>query len=445
MSSSRRSPLVRLALPVFVPSFIWSSGYSALDPVVVIGALSLGFTQSRASALSGLSGLVIVLCGPLIGSLITRIGDRRAFILGTLIAETALAGLLTSLLAPHKPWVKVVYVLGLIALAVASNLWSLARQAYVAESLPPTWRARGMSMLGAMLRLGMMVGPGVGALAIAWWDLPGALWYQVVATLVALGFILAFTLPSPQVLMGGAPDEPVAPGPQADTAASASQPTRPMREKPDLRAVVTLASCVLVLGIVRTNRAVIIPLLGSHMGIPVEVISLTFAISTVLDVAVFYPSGRLSDRFGRRASLIPTMLTMGVGFVVLSQTSSVAGFIAASSLIGLGNGLGAGIIMTMGADLSPDVDRSRFLGLWQSLSTIGTVAGPFLVSATVWAAGVVWAAVVTGVLALVGAAWSWFLVPVAYRWIGIDERGRPLPVADDAQAPRTSRESAAGT
>lgn len=421
-------------MPVFVPSLVWSTGYGALDPVVVLAALALGFSQSWASALSGASGLVIVLTGPTIGALISRIGDRLSFLVGTLIAEGSLALLLASLFAHNAPWAKAALVVGILALAVSSNLWSLARQAYVAESVPPHWRARGMSMLGGMLRLGKMIGPGAGAVAIAWWGLPGSIWFQAAATAVALGLVLAFTAPTPTLLAEEDDQEASSVRPTrgsfADGAGEVDDPilsaVRPHREKADRRAVLVLATCVLVLAIARTNRQVLIPLLGTKLGISNEVISATFAISTVLDVAVFYPSGRISDRFGRRAALIPTLLAMGIGFCVLATTSSTRGFIAAASLIGFGNGLGAGIVMTIGADLSPDVERSKFLGVWQSLSTIGTVLGPFLVSFIVWARDVVWATGITGALALLGAVWAWVWVPIAYRWIGIDERGRRL-------------------
>lgn len=457
MSRERRSPLTRLALPVFVPSLVWSTGYGALDPVVVLAALALGMSQSSASALAGASGVVIVATGPAMGALISGIGDKRSFIAGTLIAEAALALLLAALLAPRAVWAQGALIAGILALAVSSNLWSLARQAYVAESVPPHWRARGMSMLGGMLRLGKMVGPGAGAVAIAWWGLPGSIWFQVVATAAALGFVLVFTLPSPELLGDASGDEgaagaspidevgaqaPSAPLPEASVepeaptdvpdglGAAALDPVlaqaRPVRERADRRSVLLLATCVLVLALVRTNRQVVIPLLGTHLGVSNELISATFAISTLLDVAVFYPSGRITDRYGRRAALIPTLLAMGVGFCLLATVTSTAWFIAAACLVGFGNGLGAGIVMTIGADLSPDVDRSKFLGVWQSLSTIGTVVGPFLVSAIVAVSDVEWATAITGFLGLAGAAWSWFWVPVAYRRIGIDERGRRL-------------------
>lgn len=54
-------------MPVFVHSLVWAAGYGALDPVAVFAALSLGFSQSWASALSGAAGLIIVLIGPTIG------------------------------------------------------------------------------------------------------------------------------------------------------------------------------------------------------------------------------------------------------------------------------------------------------------------------------------------------------------------------------------------
>ena len=82
--------------------------------------------------------------------------------------------------------------------------------------------------------------------------------------------------------------------------------------------------------------------------------------------------------------------------------------------------------MTMGADLSPDVDRSDFLGLWQSINLVGSTAGPFLVSALVTLFGVGSSAWVTGALSVLGAIWFAVVVPPAYRRLGVDDRGLPL-------------------
>jgi MFS family permease len=385
---------------------------------MVLAALSLGLTESGASLVAAVSGLAGVLTGPWVGRWITRVGDRAAFVIGTALAVVSLAGALVTLAHPGVAWSQVLYVAAIAALSVSANIWSLARQSYVAESVPVSWRARGLSMLGGMLRMGQVFGPGIGSLALALWSYPGAFWLQIATTVVALGFVLAFVLPSPELL------ESAAEAPSSEAPSEAPAP--PWRERADARATVLLAVGVILLTIVRANRAVIVPLWGHQLGISEHMISLTFSASAVLDAAVFYPVGKVTDVRGRRWALVPTMVIMGAGFIGLAMWQTTVGFVVCACLIGLGNGFGAGIVMTMGADLSPDVGRSRFLGLWQSVQQAGMTAGPFLVSALVQAFGVGVSAWATGALSLFGVAWFLATVPHAYARLGIDDRGRPL-------------------
>lgn len=434
------SPLTRLALPVYVPSLIWSTGSGALAPVMVLAALSLGYSQSAASTIAGISGLVGVLTGPWVGRRITRWGDRPAFVTGTLLAVVSLGVTLVALANPGQRWGQVAYLLGIVALAVSANIWSLARQSYVAESVPVGYRARAMSMLGGMLRLGQLIGPAVGSVAIALWDLPGSFWLQIATTLVALGFVLGFVLPDPashpsavEILeREEVEDERWEEGAPSPTTSGAGHPhpadlRRPaLRERADTGATALLSVGIIVLGLVRTNRAVIIPLWGHQLGIADHTISATFAASAVLDSLMFYPAGRISDRFGRRSDLLPTLAIMGAGFIAMALRTSPVGFVVTACVIGFGNGFGSGIVMTMGADLSPDVNRSQFLGLWQSISQIGSTVGPFAVAALVHALGVASSAWATGIVSLLGAVWFMVTVPRAYARLGVDDRGRPL-------------------
>ena len=57
-------------------------------------------------------------------------------------------------------------------------------------------------------------------------------------------------------------------------------------------------------------------------------------------------------------------------------THSATTLLLASLLIGFGNGIGSGMIMTLGADYSPVVGRAHFLGLWRLMSDIGSTGGP---------------------------------------------------------------------
>ena len=71
-------------------------------------------------------------------------------------------------------------------------------------------------------------------------------------------------------------------------------------------------------------------------------------------------------------------------------------------LIGFGNGLGSGIVMTLGADFSPDVGRAQFLGAWRVCGDIGTAGGPLLASAAIFAISLAGASLMMGAVGIVG-------------------------------------------
>ena len=73
---------------------------------------------------------------------------------------------------------------------------------------------------------------------------------------------------------------------------------------------------------------------------------------------------------------------MAIACLLLPLTDSAPGrWPLVMALIAAGNGLGAGIVMTLGADASPDEGRSQFLGAWRLCGDIGNTGGPLLVSA----------------------------------------------------------------
>jgi MFS family permease len=120
---------------------------------------------------------------------------------------------------------------------------------------------------------------------------------------------------------------------------------------------------------------------------------------------LFYPAGGVMDRWGRMWVAVPSMVVLGVGMVLLPLAHSFATLTAAAVVLGVGNGIGAGLVMTLGADAAPVDARVQFLGGWRLMADVGNAAGPAAVSAitVVFPLGV--AAVAMGAAALVGAGW----------------------------------------
>src|SRR5699024_12882914 len=104
-------------------------------PVLVLGALSLGSTQAFAAAIVGIMGAVSLAATVPAGILIDRVGDFRAMFVATAAAGIVLGAIITAFIW-DSPYSLAVYTVALMGFGPVSDLWSLARQAVVAEGVP---------------------------------------------------------------------------------------------------------------------------------------------------------------------------------------------------------------------------------------------------------------------------------------------------------------------
>jgi MFS family permease len=110
---------------------------------------------------------------------------------------------------------------------------------------------------------------------------------------------------------------------------------------------------------------------------------------------------------------VPSMLVLGGSIVALPFTSSVATLSVVAMLMGFGNGIGSGILMTLGADVAPERGRAQFLGIWRVFQDSGAAAGPVLVSAVAAAGSLALGIASVGVAGLLAAGAMAAWVP---RW-----------------------------
>jgi MFS family permease len=82
-----------------------------------------------------------------------------------------------------------------------------------------------------------------------------------------------------------------------------------------------------------------------------------------------------------------------------------------AALMGLGNGISSGIVLTLGADASPPQDRAQFLGGWRVCSDLGNTTGPLVIGVVSAFAPLAVAAVTMGLLTWAGAGWLIKWVP----------------------------------
>lgn len=381
--------LRRIAVPAFGPSAIWSTGIGAITPVIALSARDLGASVGLAALFVGFTMLSEFAAAVPAGVVVERIGERRALVLAGLADAAACA---LALLAPN------LLVLGLaVALMGPSGaVFLLARQSYLTAAAPVHLRARAMSTLGGVTRLGLFVGPLVGAPVVAQWGPRAAFGIAVAGGLLAAA--LAWRSADLGPHGGGVVD------------AAGRVPVREVVRR-HRRVLLTVGLGVLAIGLARSARVVVVPLWAEHVGLTAAQTSLVFAAAALVEVVLFWPAGTVMDRHGRVWVAVPVAVLIGAGLLVLPLASSLTAVTAVTLLMGVGNGLGSGIVMTLGADAAPLAGRGPFLGVWRLLSLVGHNGASLLVGAVAAVASIGAASVVVGVLVLAGGAWLWRWIP----------------------------------
>jgi MFS family permease len=389
MSSAPASDfrLRNVAVAAFGPSALFGLSQGAILPIVAISAIDRGANESVASIVVASIGIGALISNIPAGVLTNRFGERRSMIAA---AAITMLGLVLCLL----PSSVFVFSLGVLLTGVASSVFMLARQSYLTDLIPVEMRARSMSMLGGVQRIGAFVGPFAGAGVIALWGLDAAYVLSLVAILGA--GVIAYTVPDLNIEHTGRGDEPV---------------TTVAMAKRHWHTLVTLGTGIVLLSAIRQTRQVVIPLWAHHIGLDATTSSIIFGISGGIEVLVFYPAGVLMDRWGRRWIASGCTLVMGISFVLMPLSHHVPTLIAVATIMGLGNGIGSGIVNTLGADVAPAVGRPVFLGLWRELSDGGSSIGPIILSVVSAVSGLGLGIVVSGVVGFAGAAVLWKWVP----------------------------------
>ena len=116
------------------------------------------------------------------------------------------------------------------------------------------------------------------------------------------------------------------------------------------------------------------------------------------------------DRFGRKYAAVPCLLLLSCSLLLIPLSQNALQLTLIAMFAGLGNGLGSGVTMTLGADLAPENDRAPFLGVWRLISDTGSFSGPMLISLIITATTLTGAFVLSALLGLTGLYVMTFLV-----------------------------------
>ncbi|WP_132430135.1 MFS transporter [Pseudonocardia endophytica] len=378
-------------------SFTVAVGYGIVAPVLPVFARSFDVGLTATSTVIGAFAVVRILFAPLSGRLVEKLGELPLLFLGLLIVGVSSL----ACAAATEFWQLLVF---RAAGGIGSTFFTVSSDLMLFRMSPRTMLGRASAALAGAFLLGSVVGPVAGAVLVPWGDrLPFIVYggLLVVATAVVALFLAACTpphVPQERLVASGA------------TTFWTACKTRAFRA--------ALASNFLDGWTVHGIRVVLVPVFVTEM---LDRTSSWAAASLALfaaGTAAGLPiAGWMADQIGRRLPSLLGTTVLAATAVWLGLSSSIAEFLVASALSGVGTGLIAPPANAAVGDLvnrQPTGGRGgAALAGFQMVGDAGAVVGPLLVGVVADLGGYPiafsTAAVVAGV-ALVG-------------WSRVDRRG----------------------
>ncbi|MEE9415909.1 MAG: MFS transporter [Acidimicrobiales bacterium] len=352
--------LRQLVMPVYLPVIAATFGMAMLVPVLPLYLTSEGFSLGTTSVILAAAGLGASIGGLPAGSLVARLSERSVLFgaLWVTAASIAVLGVTTAVGA----------LVGFrLSFGAANVAVRLSRQTFITRRVVPGVRGRAMALFGGSFRLALLFGPLLGGALV---DLVGFRSTFLVAGAFAAAGILPAKLGG-EGRLGLLPDASTV---QQQTGLLKSLSAHKQR-------LLTAGFAPMLVMTVREGRFVVLPLIGDGLGLSATGVGALVTVSTAADVLLFPVAGWLMDRFGRLYAMVPAFGLVTMGLVILGLANSTSTVVLAGVVMGVGNGMSAGTLLTLGSDLAPLDSPGPFLAGMATLQDSGRFLGPMLVGA----------------------------------------------------------------
>jgi MFS family permease len=190
---------------------------------------------------------------------------------------------------------------------------------------------------------------------------------------------------------------------------------------------VALATATLVFYVASGIVVAAAPLFGSEqLGLSNAMVGVAIAIYSIAALAMRPVVGWLTDRFGRRPSLLIGAMLTTLGLLAHLGAVNLPLFIAARCILGAGEAFWLVAALSAAADLAPAGRQGESLSLLTLTLYVGLAVGPWMAEAILHLTGsfaIVW--VVTAVVAAISLALAWLVPETAVATQPSTPRARP--------------------
>jgi len=275
--------------------------------------------------------------------------------------------------------VPILLVLASMLSGVALSMFSTAASTYIAYTVPISRRAEAVGYYGVLQGLAQGFGAGVSIVIVDGMGF-GAL-YAIAGVATVVAALLSLGL-------------------RED---SRPKSATPMGAGFRLHRGVVAPSLAQYSVIVGTGAAFsFIPLLGISRGVTNP--GLYFTAVAISSIVARLLTGRIADRRGRFAAIVPGMIVTAVGMYIVSSAASAEAFLLAGVAVGIGFATAQPALQALAIDLAGPAERGTAMATFWAFTDFGVITGSFLSGQIVAVSGFGAVFVVSAVMPLVGVA-----------------------------------------
>ncbi|GMU40963.1 MAG: MFS transporter [Chloroflexota bacterium] len=380
-------------LMISISTVLVMAGQGVIAPVLPLFADEFGVGAAAIGLTLSFFALARLILNVPLGVLSDRYGRRMLLIAGPLVTAVGMVG------SGLSPSIEVLLAWRFVA-GAGSAMYMTGAQIYLTDISTPENRARFIGTNQGALLFGTSMGPAVGGLLAEFWGIRVP--FHVVGAAALVATVYAYLrLPETRHLAQAAPPRP--------SAGTGEKQRRPWVQFLLSRDFFAVSWVTLMVFFTRTaSRQTIMPLMAvAAFGMGAGALGVLFTVMSVVNLVLIPPAAMIADRFGRKAAIVPSGLTVALGLAIMAVSSGLGVFVAGAMVLALGTSIAGPAPAAYAADIAPPHLRGLAMGLYRSSGDIGFLIGPIILGMVADASTYGWALWLNA--ALIAAASLFFL------------------------------------
>jgi DHA1 family multidrug resistance protein-like MFS transporter len=362
----------RILVMLCVQVAVLHAGQSMIIPILPLFAQTFGVSLALVGGLLAAQAAPRMLVSVPAGRLADRIGAHNLMAIACGVSAIAAVG---SMLAPTFGFL----VAARVVQAVATAGSQTAGLTYAAGLGSEKRRGRKISIFQGSFLLGNSVGPVLGGVLAQHFGyrLPFGVFAAIA---VGVGLWVLWKLPDQR-------------GREEAVVDARGEPVSRMSMRVMVMNGVILTACLMGLLSAYSrsgSRDYALVVLSNERGIDSGKIGLALTLLFLMNVAMMYVVGALTDKWGPRAVMAPSWIMVGSGLVFLAASDTTWALFAAAVLYGLGAGFSNSAPAVQIANTVAASSRGSALGLYRAFNDLGLVLGASVMALMAASVGLLW-------------------------------------------------------